>query len=133
VKKSFIMFLFIGSISLLFSFIFKRSACLFLNLTGVPCPSCGMTRAYILLLRGDISQAFYYHPLFIAPIVITIMMHEKISANKKLFNRLIIILIVIIFIVYLVRLILLFPENEPFVFFSDAILPKFYRFIKSVL
>lgn len=126
------MFVFIGSVSLLFSLIFKRSACLFLNLTGVPCPSCGMTRAYISLFRGNITQAFDYHPLFLAPFVIIIMMQEKIRTNKKLFNRLIILLTAILFVVYAIRLILLFPEKEPLVFFSDAILPKFYRFIKSV-
>ena len=131
-KKSFVMFLFIGIVSLLFSLIFKRSPCLFLNLTGIPCPSCGMTRAYISLFRGNIFQAFYYHPLFLAPFVIIIMMQEKIRANKKLFNGLVIFLTAIIFVVYVIRLILLFPEKEPLVFFSDAILPKFYRFIKSV-
>jgi len=132
VKKSFILFLFIGVISFLFSFIFKRSVCLFLNVTGIPCPSCGMTRAYISLFSGNLSQAFHYHPCFLMPFVIILIMHEKIRSNKKLYNLLIIFLIIILLIVYVARLILLFPEKEPMVFFSDAILPKFYRFIKSL-
>lgn len=30
---------------------------------GIPCPSCGMTRAVLSLLRGDIVTAFCMHPL----------------------------------------------------------------------
>ena len=38
--------------------------CIFRFTTGVPCPGCGMTRAYAALLRGDVAAAFAYHPLF---------------------------------------------------------------------
>lgn len=31
---------------------------------GIPCPLCGITRAFLALLHGDISMAFYYHPLW---------------------------------------------------------------------
>lgn len=33
-------------------------------LTGIPCPGCGLTRAYLCLFRGDLRGALYYHPLF---------------------------------------------------------------------
>ena len=34
-------------------------------ITGISCPGCGMTRAWLsLLLRGDLEAAFHYHPLF---------------------------------------------------------------------
>ena len=38
--------------------------CIFRFTTGVPCPGCGMTRAYAALLRGEVAAAFAYHPLF---------------------------------------------------------------------
>lgn len=131
-KKSFLVFLVIGIIGLLFNFIFKRSGCLFLNITGIPCPSCGMTRAYVSLFKGDLSQAFYYHPLFLMPIAVIFITQDRIMANKKLFNGLIVSLIILLFIVYIIRMILLFPEKEPLTFFSGAVLPSFYRFIKSL-
>lgn len=37
--------------------------CLFKNITGIPCPSCGITRSLVFLARGDISDAFYFNPL----------------------------------------------------------------------
>ncbi len=33
--------------------------------TGVSCPGCGMTRAWLSLLRLDVGAAFSYHPLFL--------------------------------------------------------------------
>lgn len=31
---------------------------------GISCPGCGMTRAYLQLLKGDVRGAFSYHPAF---------------------------------------------------------------------
>lgn len=33
-------------------------------LTGIPCPACGLTRASLSFIKGDIAIAFAYHPLF---------------------------------------------------------------------
>lgn len=38
--------------------------CLFRFAMGMPCPGCGMTRAWLALLRGDVAAAFAYHPMF---------------------------------------------------------------------
>lgn len=38
--------------------------CLFRLFLHIPCPGCGMTRAYLSLLRGDWRGAFGYHPMF---------------------------------------------------------------------
>jgi hypothetical protein len=37
--------------------------CPFLALTGIPCPLCGMTRAWDAALHGDLAAAFKFHPL----------------------------------------------------------------------
>ena len=37
--------------------------CLFHLLTGLYCPGCGGTRAFLALLRGDLSLSLSYHPL----------------------------------------------------------------------
>ena len=44
--------------------------CIFKSITGFPCPSCGLTRGFRALLKGDIVSAFNYNiltiPIFIS-------------------------------------------------------------------
>jgi uncharacterized protein DUF2752 len=36
--------------------------CLFKALTGLPCPGCGLTRAFSSLLHGQFARAYAFHP-----------------------------------------------------------------------
>ena len=38
-------------------------SCVFRSLTGIPCPSCGTTRAATAFLQGDVMAAFINNPL----------------------------------------------------------------------
>lgn len=51
--------------------------CTYKKLLGIPCPGCGMTRAWLSLLRGDIIGAFRWHPLFaVFPPVFALFVHK---------------------------------------------------------
>ena len=81
-------------------------------ITGIPCPACGITRAYISFFQGDFALAFSYHPLFfllpaVLLCVISLLLTEK-KPNCKARLPLIIfsVLIILIFAaVYIIRLI----------------------------
>jgi len=52
-----------GYILLLFSNTFNnQSFCIFKNITGIPCPSCGSTRATLLLFHGRFGESISVNP-----------------------------------------------------------------------
>lgn len=59
--------------------------CPFRLLTSIPCPGCGMTRAFIALASLDIKQAFSYNP-FSLPLFAGIVLSTfgiTLPANKR--------------------------------------------------
>ena len=41
----------------------NRTLCIFKNITGVPCPACGSTRATVLLFHGHLLNSLLLNPL----------------------------------------------------------------------
>jgi hypothetical protein len=39
------------------------SICPFYRLTGLPCPACGLTRAFVCMAHGQFAEAWRYHAL----------------------------------------------------------------------
>lgn len=113
------------AILLLLFFLLDGDLCLFKNLFGLPCPSCGMTRAYISLVRLDIKTAFYYHPLFILPLIIAIILLFK---NSRFIAKIYknewfwIIVLLLTVSVWIIRMIMLFPDNSPMDFNENSLL-----------
>lgn len=62
--------LFIISLFLLFLWI-TGYQCPLLFFFGIPCPFCGMTRAFLCVLNGAIPRSFHFHPLW--PLVLFIL------------------------------------------------------------
>lgn len=42
----------------------EETPCLLRRMTGLICPACGMSRAWLAALRLDLAAAFRYHPMF---------------------------------------------------------------------
>lgn len=112
----------------------NRTLCIYKNLIGIPCPGCGMTRAYISLIHGDIEQAFYFHPLFILPIIIGIIILFKNS--PKIYplyqmNAFWLTLFSVFMIVWIYRMFMLFPNQSPMNIYDKGLLIRLIHFIQS--
>lgn len=114
------------------------TSCTLRSITGLPCPGCGLTRAWILLLQGDLAAAWAMHPLFwmALPIVLVIAYlmirnPDQLSSRSARFSWG---LIAIVFVlVYLVRMVLYFPGQEPLSWNDQAFIPRIFRWVATVL
>ena len=73
--------------------------------TGISCAGCGMSRAWLSLMRLDLKGAFYYHPLFFLPPVALAIIFLKSKINIKIYKIFMFTMIMTFVIVYLYRMI----------------------------
>lgn len=73
--------------------------------TGISCAGCGMTRAYLSLLRLDINAAFTYHPLFWLVPVVALVIWKKQKIKPSYYKAILIVAIVLLLAVYIYRMI----------------------------
>lgn len=111
--------------------------CIFKHLFGVPCPGCGMTRAFIHFFQFDLKGAFYYHPLFwLVPLIFGIIVFRK---KVPLFNRIchndriIFSVLGLFLLVYIIRLGLFFPTTAPMDFNTHSLGAAVVRWIIASL
>jgi hypothetical protein len=111
--KKYIPIILAAAVLLAFALFSDTGICVFRRVTGLPCPSCGMTRSYLALFRGDIKTALFMHPLFwMVPLIIGLIVY---SQYKKVYFTKVYVIIGIIFIaVYIIRMIFMFPHTYPF-------------------
>lgn len=87
--------------------------CVVYQLLGIPCPGCGLTRAWLSLLRGDFSGAFRAHPLFwTLPFLVLLFLFAG-RMSKKAVLILAVLAGVLFGGVYIARMVLYFPHQEP--------------------
>ena len=130
-KTAFVLFT-IGGISFLVSQFTDKSLCIFYNVTGVPCISCGLTRAFKSLFKLDIYGAFFYHPLFfLIPIIPFLLLRAKNENIQKKLNILSIIVIALFITVWIIRLILYFPNEYPMTFNENSIFGNIILIFKN--
>lgn len=82
--------------------------CPILAVTGIPCPTCGVTRALFSLLRGDFEGYFKYHPLAV-PLVFSVLLliNADYFKHRKTVTAISLSIVVLNFPIYLCKLIAL--------------------------
>jgi len=57
----------------LLEFLPKIQLCFFYSITKMPCPFCGMTRAFLAIGQLNFTKAFYFHPLSVIALVVMLI------------------------------------------------------------
>lgn len=120
--------------SVLFTHFFGH-ACPINLLFGVPCPSCGLTRAVLLVFHGDFSAALSMHPLvyslpLIAGLLLAAILSDK-FAHSKIFLIIACVIAAAFIGLYIYRMVCFFPSEEPIAFNENSLLFKIIKLIKQ--
>ena len=110
-------------------------SCIFKLVLGIPCPSCGVTRAWKSIFMLKFEDAFYYHPLFLLVPVIGIVLLYKDEFNiiNRIYNYIPFWILVLVCIItcYILRWIFVYP-NAPMNLNENSLLFTVIRLIKKL-
>lgn len=101
--------------------------CPFLIITGFPCAGCGLTRAGLYLLQGNIARAAAMNPsIFIVLLFLAYCGYYRYVRGTKIkgFSIALAVLVVTTLAVYAYRMYLYFPNRVPYVYHRENLLAK---------
>lgn len=114
-----------------------RSAfCPMVYITGLPCAGCGMTRAFLFMLRGEFQRAAFIHPmsyLLLGTAAYCIYFRYIKGTKIKGFKILAWGLIITMLSFYAVRMYLYFPDRVPYTYASDNLLANRFFWYKDMI
>lgn len=126
-------------IFLIVSITLTESTCVLRTITGIPCPGCGLTRATLSILRLNFSVAFRYNPMvFVIWPVAFFLLYKYLRSREyrksftKKYTPLFVTIGVCMILVYIVRMIYLFPDNEPLTYDYTSVFGRIFSFMKSL-
>lgn len=125
----------VGAAVLILSLLGK-GVCPLANLWGFPCPGCGMTRSFLLLLTGRWRESWQMHPFLAGWILFT----AAAAVERYLFQRngkwkrgALVLLAAGMLIWYIFRMAAVFPNKEPYIYIEgnmmERILPGYEEFV----
>ena len=101
------------------------SPCIIYLVTGLPCPACGLTRAFISLARLDLRQALAYHPLFFVVPFVPLLAMKRITEKQR--NVLAFTVLGVLVAVWIVRMVMLFPHTPPLDYNDNSLFEWLFR------
>lgn len=120
-----------------FAWLTTGTSCVVRSITGLPCPGCGLTRAILAALQGNLAEAFRLHPLFwLAPLILLAMLlllivqPEQLSSRRA--NRIWLVLAAVYILVYIIRMFIYFPDTEPLTYNKYSVFGRIAGLLASL-
>lgn len=111
--------------------ILNLNSCIIYLVTGIPCMSCGFTRAYFDLFVLDFGHAFFHNPMFWIPLVVIIIEFliyiKKLSKNIRV--PIYLFLVFLMIVSWIIRMILYFPDTYPMIYNKKSLFYTLYSII----
>ena len=135
-KKYWIPFTFIGLYIILYNLILGGT-CPIRLVFGIPCPGCGVTRALVLLVKGDFVGAFKMHPFVYVVILLAGLYAVNayiLGKSCKWLEKPVMAVGILAISFYIYRMMTLFPDTEPMVsYFDHSFIGKIQEIFKKLL
>lgn len=110
--------------------------CPFLVATGFPCAGCGLTRAGLYLLRGNIMKAAAINPsIFIVLLFLIYCGYFRYVRGTKIkgFSIVLGVLVAVTLTIYIYRMYLYFPNKVPYVYHRKNLLTEVFPWYGQVV
>lgn|GEM_PF-421410 len=104
-------------------------------LFGLPCPGCGLTRAAMLLLKGQVKEAYGMHPfLFVGILLLLYWGFFRYILGKKAKGLLLLTALVCIamLLFYIYRMYLYYPDIQPMNPLTEGWVPGMIHHMKTI-
>lgn len=110
--------------------------CLSVIVTGFPCPGCGMTRAVLYLLRGQLKRSWALNPaagLWVAWALCFAFERYIRGRKSKMLIRALYGIALFMIVAYLIRMGMYFPDRPPYVYTRDNLLSRIIPFYEEMV
>lgn len=133
--KKYRIFILLFGIYVLITNLCHLTSCTTKLIFGFPCPGCGLSRAFMSLLKLDFKGAIYYNAtLFVMPIVAVVIIFRDVGWINKLYKSKVfwIIILVVCIGYYICRMIIFFP-NSPLEYYPDNLFSIVIEWIQKII
>ncbi len=119
----------------LITYLFHVTSCMTKLIFGIPCPGCGLSRAFMVFIRFDFKSVIYYNAtLLIMPLLIFVIIFKDVNWVGKIYkNRWFWVTVLLVSIgYYIYRMIVYFP-NYPMNYYPNNLISFVNKFIQNII
>lgn len=108
---------------------------------GIPCPGCGVTRAFVLVLKGYFYEATVMHPIWILLVILAVafmiaryFVEDEEQSQKliKILKKCFLAVIAFSIIFYVYRMIYWFPNRAPMEYDENNLIKNILENLKKL-